>query len=332
MDSKHARELLSGSAGDEEPVHIPAAVLAQMTVDDLSEDVAVELGDVKDGVVHSEWDGRLVRRGTAVVGEVEYLLTRTYWYSPLGLEQCMDLVRRAVEARQRTQADVEFSAFEDDGAYIRLSFSVLSDQRNLGRADAQIRRVVEELEEAADRATDEIGITVANVAARLSGWGSESLDQLVIDVETAKSADGKGRSLEELCSRIFESVPGLTVAGRIRTETEEIDISVINDATDARLRREGALIIAECKNWTGKCGKNEFTTFRAKIENRNRRCTLGFLVSWHGFAETVTKEMLRGSREDCLVVPVTGADIRAAVQSRDFSGMLAASWDRAVRL
>ncbi len=244
----------------------------------------------------------------------------------------MDLVRRAVEARQRTQADVAFSEYEDDGASVRLTFSVFSNQKNLGRANEQIRRIVGELEEAADRAADEIGVTVANVAARLSGWGSESFDQLVTDVETAKSADSKGRSLEELCSRIFESVPGLTVAGRIRTETEEIDISIINDASDARFRREGAVIIAECKNWTGKCGKNEFTTFRAKIENRNRRCTLGFLISWNGFAETVTKEMLRGSREDCLIVPVVGADIRAAVRSRNFSGMLAACWDHAVHL
>ncbi len=35
-------------------------------------------------------------------------------------------------------------------------------------------------------------------------------------------------------------------------------------SAEARLRREGALILAECKNWRGKCGKNEF------VENRSR--------------------------------------------------------------
>jgi hypothetical protein len=83
----------------------------------------------------------------------------------------------------------------------------------------------------------------------------------------------------------------------IRTETEEIDISVVNDSAEPRLRGEGALILAECKNWTRKCGKNEFVVFHAKLENRSQRCTLGFLISWNGFKETVTKEMLRGSRD-----------------------------------
>jgi hypothetical protein len=179
---------------------------------------------------------------------------------------------------------------------------------------------------------DEVGQRIAEVAARLSGWGSETLDALVDAVENAASADDKGRTLEELCSRLFASVPGFFVTGRVRTETEEIDISVLNDSAEPRLRREGALILAECKNWTGKCGKNEFVLFHAKLENRSRRCTLGFLISWNGFAETVTKEMLRGSREETLVVPMTGEHIRSAVRSGDFPTILLQCWDTAVNL
>ena len=85
-------------------------------------------------------------------------------------------------------------------------FRCFQTRRTWAAPTSRIRRIVGELEEAADRAADEIGVTVANVAARLSGWGSESFDQLVTNVETAKSADSKGRSLEELCSRIFELV------------------------------------------------------------------------------------------------------------------------------
>ena len=149
-------------------------------------------------------------------------------------------------------------------------------------------------------------------------------------VGTAKSADEKGRSFEELCSRLFASLHGLTVTGRIRTETEEIDITILNDSNDPRLRREAALILIECKNWTGRCGKNEFVLFKEKLENRSRRSTLGFLVSWNGFAETVTKEMLRGSREDILIVPVTGEDIRTGVRNGDFARVLLACWDKAI--
>jgi hypothetical protein len=107
---------------------------------------------------------------------------------------------------------------------------------------------------------------------------------------------------------------------------------VLNDSSEPRLRREGAIILAECKNWTSKCGKNEFVLFHQKLENRNQRCSLGALISWNGFAETVTKEMLRGSREGILVVPLTGEDMRQAVRTGDFLNVLLMSWDRAVNI
>jgi len=177
-----------------------------------------------------------------------------------------------------------------------------------------------------------VGRQIAEIAARLSGWGSENLDTLVDAVASAASTDDKGRSLEELTSRLFDTIPGFSVTGRVRTATEEIDVSVLNDSDDPRLRREGALILAECKNWTGKCGKNEFVLFRSKLENRSGRATVGFLVSWNGFAETITKEMLRGSREEILVVPMTGEDIRRAIRTDDFKTVMLSCWNDAVSL
>jgi len=35
--------------------------------------------------------------------------------------------------------------------------------------------------------------------------------------------------------------------------SEEIDISILNDSEDPRLRRESAILLAECRNWIGKC-------------------------------------------------------------------------------
>jgi hypothetical protein len=90
--------------------------------------------------------------------------------------------------------------------------------------------------------------------------------------------------------------------------------------------------MAECKNWNGKCGKDEFVLFHRKLENRVRRSTLGFLISWNGFAGTITKEMLRGSRETILVVPISGEDIRSAVRGGNFGGVLLCCWDKAVNL
>jgi hypothetical protein len=171
---------------------------------------------------------------------------------------------------------------------------------------------------------------ISGIAQRVSGWGAEPLDALVDAVETAKSTDDKGRALEELCARLFGDIPGFTVTDRLRTETEEIDLTILNDSTDPRFKREDALLLVECKNWASKCGKNEFVIFKEKIENRSQRCSLGFLVSWNGFKETVTKEMLRGSRERALVVPITGEQLRRAVRSGSFADELHAAWQRAV--
>ena len=333
MNADEARGILSGwDEENEEPIALPAPVLAHLTIEDMPDGSTIEVGTLRDHTLHLDWSGKLGRDGDAIYGEADQTLTRKYWYSPLGLEQYLDLVRRAVETRHRVRGDVELADYDDDGAFISLRFRINTTETNLGKAYDSVRKIAEEVEEVAEQAADEVGQRIAEIAARLSGWGSESLDALVDAVENAASADDKGRTLEELCSRLFASVPGFVVAGRIRTESEEIDISVVNDSPEPRLRREGAVILAECKNWTGKCGKNEFVVFHAKLENRSQRCTLGFLISWNGFKETVTKEMLRGSREQILVVPITGEDIRAAMRSEDFVKALLECWDEAVNL
>lgn len=330
MKVDEARHALAAAEGEEEPVWLSPEVLSKLTIEDVPDDTSIHIGTFKDAILHLDWSGKLVRCGDVLYAEADYTWTRKYWYSPLGLEQYLDLVRRAVEIRHRVSGDVELTNYDDDGAYIALNFKIDTTEKNLGRAYDAIRKVEAEVLEAADKAADEVGQRIAEIAARLSGWGSASLDHLVDAVGRATSADEKGRTLEELCSRLFSSVHGFTVTGRIRTETEEIDISVLNDSAEPRLRREGAIILAECKNWTTKCGKDEFVLFHEKLDNRNKRCSLGVLISWNGFAQTVSKEMLRSSREGLLLVPMTGQDVREAVRIGDFMPVLLRCWDKAV--
>lgn len=319
-------------ADDEGAAELPTAVLSNLSIGDMPDGGSFQVGTRRGNVVHLDWNGTVSREGDRLVGEADHIWTRKYWYSPLGLEQYLDLVRRAVETRHRVQGDVELTQHEDDGAYVALRFRVHTSETNLGMGYKSIRRIADEVEEAAQQALDEVGRHIAEVAARLSGWGSQSLDDLLDAVEASKSADDKGRTLEELVSRLFASVPGFSVTGRIRTATEEIDVSVLNDSQEPRLRREGALVLAECKNWTGSCGKDEFVLFHSKLENRKQRSTLGVLISWNGFAGTVTKEMLRGSRENVLLIPMIGEDIRRAVRTGDFLLVLLQRWDGAVNL
>jgi hypothetical protein len=107
---------------------------------------------------------------------------------------------------------------------------------------------------------------------------------------------------------------------------------ILNDSREARLRREGALILVECKNWRTKCRRSDFSVFQSKLANRYGRCTLGFLISWNGFTSTITREMLRGNYENILIVPMTGADIRTAVRDGNFATVMLDCWQRAVTL
>jgi hypothetical protein len=151
--------------------------------------------------------------------------------------------------------------------------------------------------------------------------------------DKAKSADEKGRVLEQLIAALFQTVPGLSLSdSRVRTETEEIDLVLENHCEDPRLKREGAIILVECKNWSSKCGKNEFVLFKEKIRNRKGRCTIGFLFSWNGFAGTITKEMLRESQGDPLIVPIESEQIRKAVLDGSFWSLLRAAWDKATMI
>jgi hypothetical protein len=149
-------------------------------------------------------------------------------------------------------------------------------------------------------------------------------------VESCSTSQEKGEALEKLMASLFSSVPGFRVKNRVRTETEEIDLTILNNGTETRWRNEGPLMLAECKNCSSKCGKNELVQFKEKILNRRGRCSLGFLVSWNGFAETFKIEILRGSRENIIIIPLDGEQIRRSVLENSFFAMLCTAWDTAV--
>ncbi len=134
----------------------------------------------------------------------------------------------------------------------------------------------------------------------------------------------KGKALETLIATLFSSVEGFVEVGRnLNTQTEEIDITFSNESHHPRWRKESSLILVECKNWLSKrVGKNEFVIFKEKIENRAGRCHLGFLICVEEFAQTITKEMLRSSKADVLVVPINRDKLQQLVESQNRNQLL----------
>ena len=333
MTKEEIIEYLKGFVDDDEPAFIKKSDLANLPVADIPEGVRIGVGALRDGVTHVDWDGFLLRDGDEVVATIEFLWTRKYWYLPLNLEHYASLVRRAVERRSSTHGDVQLEHADDDGAYVSLHYSIHGLPKRSARDAFDAATALQRLmEEEADSLATTAGKMVEAATRRIEGWGEEPLDALIDAVTTASSTDEKGKSLEELVARLFEQVDGLSSIGRLRTQTEEIDITVLNNSEDPRLKRETAMLLVECKNWSSKCGKDELVLFRQKLENRSARCGLGFLVSWNGFASTVTKEMLRGSKEAVLVVPIDGKQLRRAVHDSNFPEVLFEAWQAAVMI
>ena len=134
----------------------------------------------------------------------------------------------------------------------------------------------------------------------------------------------KGKALETFVGALFSSIEGFVEVGRnINTQTEEIDITFRNESHHPTWQKESSVVLVECKNWLSKrVGKNEFVLFKEKIENRAGRCRLGFLICVEEFAETVTKEMLRSSKSELLVVPIDGEKLRQLVHSQNRNQLL----------
>lgn len=307
-------------ASGEEPVSLRTADLPRLQAEDLPEDVTIQAVDKLDsrGICHLGLNGVLARgTSTPLAAYMDEEVWRKGWSLPLGAEDYVALVREAVAQRQRSRGDVELiDSFVEDNV-IGVRYVINLDKANLGEAISQAKAVQSELLEAAEAVTAGVEDLVAAAEKRLQGWGEQPLDELVNRMREGTAHD-KGLALEELASRLFGTVAGFTATGRVSTATEEIDIRIQNASEDEVWRREAALLIAECKNWSAKCGKDEFVLFRSKLENRTGRVSCGFLISWNGFAQTITAEMLRGTKDNLLIVPISGEDLRSAVREGNF--------------
>lgn len=146
------------------------------------------------------------------------------------------------------------------------------------------------------------------------------------EMQRLKSTAKKGIALENLCSLILQKIPGWQqIESRVRTDTEEIDLVIINESKKEFWKNFGTLIMVECKNWSTKKkpGKNEFASFYAKITGRGEKdCRLGFFVSINGNARTFKIELQRIAKENIKIVVLEKDDLWGLVCAEDRSQFL----------
>src|SRR5690242_4903507 len=103
------RRLLASGEGKEEPVLRRASVLPVLTINDIPKECRSRLVPPTRtlSIRMVKTPGRV---GGSIIAEADNTWAPKYSYSPLCLEQYMDLVRHAVETRHRTRGDVGLTA------------------------------------------------------------------------------------------------------------------------------------------------------------------------------------------------------------------------------
>lgn len=139
-------------------------------------------------------------------------------------------------------------------------------------------------------------------------------------VDAATTPHAKGASFELLAMYLFEHLDGVEVTQHdVLMAAEEIDIVLWNAQREEVLSPWEAVILVECKNWSGHVGAPSLDSFIGKL--RRRSLKTGIFVAANGVsgnfisgdaAERGATEIIRSAlQEGIRVIVITLADIRA---------------------
>jgi CheY-like chemotaxis protein len=142
----------------------------------------------------------------------------------------------------------------------------------------------------------------------------------------------KGVLLEQVVALLFRSTPGFErVETRLDNAIEEIDVVVENRVEQGPLKVVGgAYLLAECKNWSSKCGAPEFRSFHEKLTTKYGHARVGLFFAPGGFTETFHEARARHSTEPLLVIPVDATGMQEWIDADDRLAALGELHRRAV--
>ncbi len=137
---------------DGEGWFLPKALIRDLTVDELPQDVTFEICDRIENstIILSTIPTYLQRVGDGRIRlSFEDSGTRKYWDRDIGFKPYMEAKRAVVEDRQREMGDVLLDSYEDDGAWIHLAYSAEVNADKLITAVELAEQFVAEIEGAA---------------------------------------------------------------------------------------------------------------------------------------------------------------------------------------
>ena len=63
MKANEIRRILAHCDDPDTPIAVPSAILPELNLEDVPEGAVLEIGTMKEGILYSEWSGRLYRKG-----------------------------------------------------------------------------------------------------------------------------------------------------------------------------------------------------------------------------------------------------------------------------
>lgn len=219
------------------------------------------------------------------------------------------------------------TCFPEEQLLVKINMKLLAADVHSEMVDRKNYRTKDCRHEICDSGTDEVDAK-ENTAADCPG---NEWNELINTINAENNSNQeRGRALEELMLKFFSEVEGFRCHPNVRTETEEIDIFILNGAKDGVFAKESAVILCECKNWKRRVVREELNIFIGKMKNRYRRCRLGFFIAWNGVSADFDKEQLRFSHDEEVVVLLTQEGIVSAIENGNITKYLQDEYFRAI--
>lgn len=135
----------------------------------------------------------------------------------------------------------------------------------------------------------------------------------------------KGLNFEEVASYFIDNVTGLKITGRrVKTGTQEIDLSAINVSLDNNLWEMGAYILIECKNWTKKVNIGVIRGLSHISELKGNKTTI--LFSANGLTKDAEKEIIRTAVNGKFILSITKDELYNVKSKEECYNLLIEKW------
>ena len=95
----------------------------------------------------------------------------------------------------------------------------------------------------------------------------------------------------------------------------EVDLIIRNDINDLFFGKFKPYFLVECKNEIQNVDKNQFITFKSKLDNTNDLCNMGFIVTSKGFKRSSYLEAIRSSNTDSKIIFISNYEIEELIHA-----------------